>query len=252
MSSSSCLIKKLSHYVELSQHDRDLLQDLEKSSTAVSAGTHLREGGQAYDDLFVLSEGWLYSFTILPDGRRQVLQVFVPGDIVGIYDTPFAHATHDLAAATDAVVCPFPKDGLDPIFSESPALTGLMFTFALIDQAVFLDRLRALGRMDAVTRVGHFLFTVISRLRLTDHDTENGHYFPLTQSDVADATGLTNVSVSKAASVLREKGFAHWSNRRLTILDETRLVEFASFINRYENIDISWFPQPGRLHLGRS
>lgn len=244
MSSGSCLVAKLENFEPLCDADRELIAALEKDERAIRGRTHLRRSGMPYSELYALKKGWVYSYTILPDGRRQILQIHVPGDIVGLYDAPFDHASHDLEAAANSIVCPFPKAALDPIFRHSPTMTALLFTFAMIDQVVYLDRLRALGRLNAVDRVGHFLLTILARMRLTGEKEGARFEFPLTQTDVADATGLTNVSVSKASKELREEGLADWREGRVEILDEDALARRTSFSNRFDRIDVSWFPRP--------
>ncbi len=240
--SDSCLVAKLGHYIQLADNDRELLAELEKKTKEFNAGEHIRRGGDSFSDIYVVKSGWLYSFTIMPDGRRQVLQVYFPGDIVGMYDVPFEAATHDLESANEACLCPFPKSGLEPIFKTSPSLTALLFSIAMVDQAAQLDLRRTMGRMNARDRVAHFLLATKARLKITNPDMGDEFDFQLTQTDIGDAIGLTNVSVSKALTELEQAGAARWGRRRLHILDEEKLNKFCGFTNRYEKIDVSWFP----------
>ena len=238
----SCLVLKLGHYIKLTKAEKELLIDLEKSTRSYARNSEIFRSGEKTENLYSVKSGWLVSYTILPDGRRQILQIHFPGDIVGIADIPFRKATHDLKTLTECQLCPFPKHDLDRIFIESPRLTSLLFSMVMVDQAVNLDRLRVLGRMNAKERVVHFLLTTLSRLRMTNHDLGDTFDFPLTQFDLADAVGLTNVSVSNALSALQEQGALKRAGGRISVLDENAMRESSSFVNRYEPIDISWFP----------
>ncbi len=68
--------------------------------------------------------------------------------------------------------------------------------------------------------------------------TQNGSCdFPLTQTDIADATGLTAVHVNRTLQELRRDDLIVIERRQLTIPDIHRLMDAAMF-------------NPNYLHLG--
>lgn len=239
----SALIQKVEHYLQLTAQERNLLSQLETSPRQYSRNTEVVSSGSPADQLFVVQSGWLISYTLLPDGRRQVLQIHFPGDICGLSDLPFAQTTHEVKTLTDCTLSAFPRDALDPIFRGSARLTAVMFSMVMIDQAIYMDRLRVMGRMNARERVIHFLLSTLSRLRVLSPGLGTVFDFPLTQTDLADAVGLTNVSVSNALGMLQEKGVLKRSGGRIHVLNEAYMRETANFIDRYGELDISWFPE---------
>lgn len=134
----SCLVQKLSHYVELDKDAVGHLKRLEREERSFNEGQDVYLGGDRRDHLHVVKKGWLYSYTDLPDGRRQIVRLHHPGDIVGFESIAFHHATTSLRAAESVVVCPFPKSGLDVVFERSPKLTALLFTLAAREQVNLL------------------------------------------------------------------------------------------------------------------
>lgn len=238
----SCLIEKLSAFIDLSVVDAQLLASLEKDTREFEKQKQVWSIDDEIKNLYVVRKGWLVSYAVLQDGRRQVLELHYPGDVIGTPDMPFRHSTSNLLAIEDCVLCPFPKSAIDVIFTESPRLTALLFTLAMIDKSVNLDRLRVLGRMSARERVAHLLLEIHSRLTLTKGVSENGFYLPLSQFEIADAVGLTNVSVSNAFAKLEAENLISRDGRRVELLELSKLEDMSDYINRYREVDITWFP----------
>lgn len=238
----SCLVEKLSSFIDLGDVDSQLLAELEKNNRAYKKRDEVWTLDDEINNLHVVQKGWLMSYTILQDGRRQVLEIHYPGDVIGLPDIPFKHSTSNLVAIEDCVLCPFPKSSVDVIFSKSPRLTALLFTLAMIDKAINLDRLRVLGRMSARERLAHILLEIHSRLTLTKGVLDNGFRFPLSQFDLADALGLTNVSVSNAFGKLEAEELISRNSGNIQLLNVESMIQMSDYINRYREVDISWFP----------
>ena len=238
----SCLVEKLGYYVTLSKDEEDHLARLEKQEQDAERGAQIRRGGEAADHLFVVKTGWLFGYTVLEDGRRQVLQLHFPGDIVGLPDLAFKHATTGLQSATEVVLCPFPKSGLDDVLTKSPTLTALLMSIGMVDHVVLLDRIRLVGRMSAKERIAHLLLEIMCRLRITNPGMEAEFRMPLTQDVIGDAVGLTNVYVSRTLGELEQEGFIQRSEGRVQIARENELRKLTDFEDRYFQMDTSWFP----------
>jgi len=238
----SCLIEKLSAFIDLSEVDETLLANLEKEAIDYKKHDKVFSVDDEIRHLYVVRKGWLISYTILQDGRRQVLEIHYPGDVIGIPDVPFKHATSNLMALQAATLCPFPKKEMDVILTTSPRLTALLFTLAMIDKSVNLDRLKVLGRMSARERLAHILLEIYSRLVVTKGLSGSGFMLPLSQHDIADAIGLTNVSVSNAFTKLEQDGLIKREAGYIYLLDIKKLTSMSDYINRYREVDISWFP----------
>lgn len=241
--SKSCLVTRLNNYIEIDDGLEELLGGLEKSEKNYPKGTQIYSGGDKSENLYVVKNGWFISYTDLPDGERLVVKVHHPGDIIGFQGIAFDYQTVDLRSCTDACLCPFDKDDLDIIFSSAPKLTALLFTLALREQIVSIDRLRAVSRMNAQARIAHFLLDLLYRLRGTNSSMTNEFRLPLTQTEIGDAVGLTNVSVSRNMTIMEDTDKIERTKSGVKILEEQQLIELCSFEDRYSNIDTSWFPE---------
>jgi len=240
--SASCLVAKLSNFAELTEEDQRLLAKLEKDTRSYPTNHSVFRGGESVEHLYVVKRGWLFSSATLEDGRRQVMAIHNPGDIIGLPHLPFRSSLHDLNTCTPVELCPFPKDSLDTILVRSPRLTALLFAFSMVEQAVLFDRLQAIGRMRARERVCHLLLALRSRLRLTN-DVEKGFSMPLKQAVIGDALGLTNVSVSRVMTSLEQEGVLTRGASWLWIHSPDELSEHVEFEERFAHLDTSWFPK---------
>ncbi|QPH55474.1 Crp/Fnr family transcriptional regulator [Pontivivens ytuae] len=239
---NSCLVTKLSHYMTLSETDRGHLARLEEAEDEIEPQTDCTTEGDPLERLYVVKTGWLYSYLDMPDGRRQIVQLHHAGDMVGFPDIAFTRVATTLRSCTPAILCPFPKSALSEIFATAPRLTALIFAIAARDQIVLTDMLRATGRMTATERVANLHLSLLTRLRITNSRMTDTFNLPLSQREIGDVLGLTNVSVSKSTTQLEQDGLIARHGRQVQILDEERLAQLVSFDYRFDNIDTSWFP----------
>jgi CRP-like cAMP-binding protein len=66
---------------------------------------------------------------------------------------------------------------------------------------------------------------------------EDGYPLPLTQADLADATGLTSVHVNRMLRRLRNDELCTFRNARVTIHDWDRLQRIAEFDPTYLHLE---------------
>ena len=242
--SESCLALRLGHYIHLHEDDRDLLARLEEDERPHDKGDVIHGEGDQETRLFVVKKGWLTGSMTLPDGRRVVTRIYHPGDIVGFPDIALQSATSTLRAVEGGVLCPFPRDRLDVVFETSPRLTALLFSLALREQVMFMDLLKANSRMSARERMAYLICDLRARLRITNSGMGDELRLPLSQSDIADHLGLTNVYVSRTLTSLVNDGYISRTEKGVRVRDEKRLLELADYVNRYDKLDTSWFPTP--------
>ena len=239
----SCLIEKIGYHIPISDVDANLLARMEEQEERARAKAVVREIGESVERLYVVKSGWFFSYMFLPNGTRQVLHIHYPGDIIGIPDIAFLRTTAALAAATDGLLCPFPKSSLDEVFIRSPRLSALLFSIGMVEHAVLSDRIRIISRMGAKERVIHFLLEVISRLRVTQRDLKTHFILPLSQGLIGDAIGLSNVYVSRSLTQMQNDGLIHRDGQGIELLDEQRMKQSVDFEDRHFKIDTSWFPK---------
>ncbi|PZO91822.1 MAG: transcriptional regulator [Sphingomonas sanxanigenens] len=239
---SSCFVEKLNHHLLLTDAEKRALAVLEDNPEPLDAGKTLVEEGDSGDGLYVLREGLLLSASLLKGGERQILRIYHSGDLVGTTGIPWRRAPASATAIVDSVVCHFPRAALREIFIAHPRLAALFYSIGMIENVALSDRLKSLGRTEGKARVAAFLLEMLGRLRITDRNVTNRYDLRLTQADIGDAVGLTPVHVNRMLRELTEEGCILRDGRSIAIADEQQLAEYCEFIDRYRDIDTSWFP----------
>lgn len=237
----SCLVTKLEHYLDMTPEERGMLSTLEKTEQPVASGDEVFIGGEPNRHLFVVKHGWLYAHTYLPDGGRLVVRIYNAGDIVGLSSLAFDAHVVNLRAASDACLCPFPRNRLDQVIRSTPRIAALLFTLAAREETILIDSLRAASRMRPDARLAQLLLNLHARLKITNTTMRRSFRLPLTQTDIGDAVGLTNVTVSRTLSQMADQGWIKRREGAITLLDIDTLAKLCDFQNRHESIDTSWF-----------
>ena len=114
-----------------------------------------------------------------------------------------------------------------------PALARAYWFSTNLDAAIHREWELSLGRRNASARVAMLLSELHQRLLLVGLADAHGYELPLTQTDIAECTGLTNVSVNRVLRELREAGAATLAGGRVRILDRSTLWRAAEFDARY-------------------
>tara|TARA_R110000782_G_scaffold184697_1_gene275021 strand:+ start:104 stop:808 length:705 start_codon:yes stop_codon:yes gene_type:complete len=232
----------LEKHIPLNEAERRALARLEESQRKVKRGVIIQRTNEPVNELFVLRHGRVMSYIILPDGSRQILRVYFPGDFIGSASTIYSKAPESLVALADSVLCPFDKAGLRVLLEEYPRVAALMFVLSQTERVALTDRLASLGRTSAKARVAAFLLDIVHRLRVMNDDVTNTFDLKLTQEEIGDAVGLTSVHVNRMVRQMETEGLIARSDGLYTILDEKKLTEIGHYTDRYSDLNLDWLP----------
>jgi CRP-like cAMP-binding protein len=239
----SCLAEHLGRYIDLSATERSALDGLTTGARDYRRGAIIRAPHGLPGEIFVVVTGWLFSWALLEDGRRQILRLHFRGDLLGLDSLAFRETPDAISALTDAEVCLIDRARMGALFAEHPRLAALLFAVQQIDRVTLTDRLVSLGRHSARGRVAALLLWIDSRLQLAGLPTAKGFTLPMTQEEIGDLTGLTAVHVNRTMRVLAEQNLIARSGNMLQILQPDRLARVAHYSRRQEAIDTAWLPK---------
>ena len=241
-------LTKLGTLASFSDEERRVLTEAASRTVAVGADQDIVREGEPQSECRVLLDGMSASYKLLPEGKRQIVAFGIPGDALDLEGFARSggamdHAVTALCPCTLAVV---PHQTLQEMADNHPGIAQALWRDTLLDAAVYREWVLNVGRRSAHERIAHLLCEVFTRLDavgLASSDDEGGERsfaWPVTQAELADATGLSTVHVNRTLQHLRGEGLIVTRSGTITIADWHRLQALAAFTPAYLS--------PGRGH----
>ena len=175
------------------------------------SGRELLAERQEITETLLILDGWAARQRILEDGRRQIVEFLLPGDLIGSCDYTRPVVSVPVVALTEVVACVAPDPGISASLSRAYALSRALGEVRLAAQ------ITRLGRMNAQDRIVDLLLELSERLAAAGLATRTRFMLPLTQELIADAIGLTTVHVNRTLQTLRQAGALTLKGRELII-----------------------------------
>lgn len=225
----TCPLRPKACFHTATPEELQVIDTLKQAEITREAGSLLIAEGDTDAALYTLLSGWAFRFKTLPDGRRQILSILMPGDFIGLQQKMQAAAGHGVQALTDVRLCLFARDALWQIHRTLPSLGYDITWLAARHEGLVDDNLLTVGRRAASERIAALLLTLTVRATALDPAVpRDGLAFPLTQVHIADALGLSLVHTNRHLRALERNGLITWlSGRRLLLNDPAALAAVA-------------------------
>jgi len=187
------------------------------------------EAGQVGGSLFTVYEGWGIRYRKLTNASRQILDVLLPGDLIGMESHVLGVTEHSVQAVTTISLCVLRGRRLEELFQQHPEW-GLSLLRSLVEDQRRDDSWRTiLGRLDARQRIAYLFLEIFDRLKLREMTSDNSCPFPLARQHLGDALGLSRVHVSRVLSDFTKRDLAQIDQNILFIRDRAKLIEIAGY-----------------------
>jgi CRP-like cAMP-binding protein len=213
----------------MSPAERQAVTALLQRRSSVDADTDLVRQGEKLAKAVVLGDGWAIRYRTLSDGRRQIMNFLLPGDMFDLCAFLLTASDHSVGTITPCTVHHIPVPAITDLFRRWPRLGAAMWKSALQEEATLRERILSLGRRSAQERAAHLLYELWVRLGIVGLRTGISYDLPLTQTELADALGLTSVHVSRTLRRLKQQRLIDVRRRRVTILRPRNEDEYGEF-----------------------
>lgn len=226
-------------------HDAELnlLDSYKLGERSIPAGSNLYRQDEPCHELFNLLGGWVAQYRLLRNGRRQIIHFALPGAFLGYQPNLFGPMQHGALCLTSVSVSVYPRRPFPGLLREHAELAARIAWLNAQDAVAAQDYLTNVGGRAALPRVANLLLDLYVRVRAYEPTSHDGAItLPLTQDQIADATGLTSVYVNKTLKRLRDSKLIALKGRALRILDFDRLADLAEY-------DLEAAMQEARLEL---
>ena len=227
------LLAKLATITDLNDDEKQAILALPLAVRALPKDHDVVQDNEVVARCCLLLEGFVHRYKMLPEGDRQIMSIHLPGDILDLQSLQIRRMDHSVGTLTKTRVAFIAHTSLLQLTREHPGIAAAFWRDTLIDASIFREWIVNVGRRDAFQRLAHLFCEMHTRMRVVQLAEDRGFAMPLTQSQLADATGLTVVHVNRTLKALRASGLIGLQGRFLHILDRPGLERVAGFDPTY-------------------
>ena len=239
------LVARLSFYSEIGDAERAKLLSLGSKIRPFAAGQEIVSAGEPMDAVLVMREGWAARFKELEDGRRQILNILLPGDIFDLQVLVAAEADHGVVALTAGSTYAIAPQAVRDLMAGSGGLTMAFWWTQVQEEAFLREQIVRNGRQSAQERIGHLLLELHRRAQIVNLAGEDTLRLPMTQTQIADTLGLTPIHTNRVLRRLVREGYIETNRQWIRFLDADSLAAMCDFDPAYFHLDAF------RMRLGR-
>jgi CRP-like cAMP-binding protein len=225
----SPFMARLKRLVDLTPTDIDALRALIECEVQAEKRRDLVIDGYQCSKLSFVKEGVGARYKLLRNGKRQIINVLLPGDIVGLPGSFLDRATFSVIALTDMKLEVCSLDAFVAACYRRPKFALALSWLAIQEAMTYAEHVVDVGRRTAVERVAHFLLEMHARLLLVGRATDVGFELPVSQEVMGDALGLSVPHVNRTLAKLRGDELIAVSERCVEFIDVRALQLLAHF-----------------------
>jgi len=227
------VIRKLRNNTALDEADIRAIRALPIQVKEVPAHTPMLLEGDLPSQCCLMLKGFACRSKTTDNGKRQILSIDIPGDIPDLQSLHLHVMDHDFKTLSACMVGFIAHEALRALTRSRPLVAEALWRETLVDAAIFREWIVNVGRRAANQRLAHLVLEMRERLEAVGLATEDEYELPMTQSDLADAVGLTPVHVNRVMQALRADGVLEFRRFVVKLGDAKRLMELGDFDQGY-------------------
>lgn len=227
------MVKKLSLWTSLDRAEEQALLSLPHKVEEVLPNRYLAREGELVTHSCLLISGFAFRQKVLVDGSRSISAIHMQGDIVDLQNSLLGFADHSVQTLSRATVAFIPRHEIQRLAVAFPNVGMAMWYDTLVDGSIFREWIANIARRDAAARLAHLLCEFGIKLEAIGLGDRNSYELPMTQEQLADATGLTTVHVNRTLSQLESEGLIARTKRYVAVANWQRLEDVAGFTKEY-------------------
>ncbi|MGE7418277.1 Crp/Fnr family transcriptional regulator [Methylobacterium tarhaniae] len=221
-------------------HRPEILESLRRGEAALDrtmsgsgrlypSGRFLVEADSPNDTIFRLRKGWVGRLRTLEDGRSQFILIFLPGDLFAVKSLFVTHSPDAVQALSEVLVEQVDHRTLREAYERDPDLAIRCMWQVIEEERRLHNWIVGLGRGSADERLAMLLVDFRGRLIRSGTLPPDAlaYDLPMTQEQIGDHLGISNVHVNRVLRAFREDGIVTMRGRRVTIGDLDALVRIA-------------------------
>lgn len=217
----------------LGDDERAALFDLPSKAQVVGVERDFVRIGDRVEHACLVVDGLVARFAQIRSGTRSFVALHIPGDMADLHSVVAPEVTWALHALTATTILRIPHTAIRTIADRYPALARAFWRDCVVDATVLAQWTVNISRKDALARVAHLLAEMNARYGAIGLKADKTFPFPITQTDLADAVGLTSVHLNRVLGRLRDNALAIKRVDSVTIENAPGLARIGEFDPAY-------------------
>jgi CRP-like cAMP-binding protein len=222
-------VTRLSRLMKLGAADLRTLELIIESERLVKKRKDLVVIDHAYRNLCFVKDGYAIRYKLLRSGKRQILNVILPGDVIGFPVSFFDRSIYTVAAVSDLIYNICSLDSYARLCYEHPQFGLALSWLAAQEAAIYAEHIVDLGRRTPIERLAHFLLEIHARLLAVGRAEEKSFDLPFSQEVMADVLGLSVPHLNRVMQQLRAGELITSRSRLVELTDMVRLQTLAHY-----------------------
>ena len=232
------MLRKLTLWAHLDPNDETALLNLPHSRVAVARNKPVVREGDRVSDCWLVLSGFCVRHKFVGDGGRQILSIHMAGDLVDLQNALLGVADHGIQTLTECHFAKMPIEPIRELTRSNPTINDALWRDTLVDASIHREWVANLGRRDGPTRIAHLLCEFALKLEAVSLGDHLHYELPMTQDQLADATGLTVVHVNRVLHALAIDGLIERATPHSVLIGNwKRLAAAGDFRSDYLHLD---------------
>lgn len=236
VSCEKCPLRLLPTFRPFDKDELVFVSGFKRGELSVDKGATLLSEGSNSAHLYTVLAGWGFRYKLLEDGRRQILNYVLPGDMIGLQGSLMGEMQHSVEALSPMLLCMFERDRLMELYRGYPGLAYDITWIASREERMLDENLLSVGRRSALERAAYLLAFIASRAQKVGMDGTGKVEIPITQQHVADTLGLSLVHTNKTIRKLIDRKLVQWRDGGCKVLDIKGLMALADWSGLDEGV----------------
>ena len=222
-------ITRLRNLTDLTAQDINGLRAVIETELTVRKRRDLVLDGYEFSKLCFVKEGFAARYKLLRNGKRQIVNFVLPGDIVGLPGSFLDRAANSVIAVSTMTLQICLLEAFVALCYRHPKFGLLLSWLAAQEAANYAEHIVDVGRRTPIERLAHLLLEMHSRLAMVGCATEAAFTLPFTQEMMSDALGLSVPHLNRMLTKLRSEGLIAVNERRVEFVDLKAVQQLAQF-----------------------
>lgn len=239
-------VTRLERCIVLSDDDLDSLLRLIEADVVIEKRRDVVVDGYEYRKLCFVENGFAARYKLLRNGKRQIVNLVLPGDVVGLPSSFLERAHYSVTAVTDLKLQVSSINAYVDLCYKRPQFALALSWLAMQEAIICAEHAISTGRRTPVERLAHFLLEIYWRLALVGLASKSRFDLPFSQEVMSDALGLSVPHLNRTLAKLRMDGLINVNGRCVEFAD----LESLEILGHFQPLNLTRVPP--RPNEGRS